>query len=237
MPLEPPVTMATRFVRGGVMGAGNSVEFRQLARRFRGKVGVVFSQLIRLDINHEQAFNHAHPALVFDSRHFGFGIGAVHLVRTLLWCLPEGYGNYRVRGHQDFAKNGLGQIEPASQMSRLFTDCRHYVVYEGRDAVSTWNTDAYFGGRYKLTMQVPVKIESSTQGRTIGEPRFFLVEVSSVAISPSGQVTASYSDSRQFGLAEWNRVFAAGGDFGQIGYQTNTGPPIKGFDAYSKSSR
>jgi hypothetical protein len=86
-------------------------------------------------------------------------------------------------------------------------------------------------------MQVPITIESSTSGKVIGEPQFYLNEVSSVSVSPSGQISASFSTNRDFGLAEWKLVYAAGGDFGKIGYKINTGPPIKDFDVYAKSSR
>ncbi len=121
-------------------------------------------------------------------------------------------------------------------MDQLFSDCRRYITYSGRDSVSTWNSVAYFGGRYELTMQVPVAIESSTKGRISGEPRFYLNEVSSVEISPSGQVGATFSRNFNFGLTEWETVYKADGDFGAVGFEVNS-LPVKGFDAYAKASR
>jgi hypothetical protein len=147
-----------------------------------------------------------------------------------------GYGNYEVLGHQEFAANGVAQIEPASQMNQLFGHCRNYITYAGGASTSEWNAVAFFGGRYQLTMQVPVDIESRTKGHATGEPRFYLNEVSAVDIS-SGRVMASFSRSITFGPAEWNRVLESGGDFSTIGFIVKTGPPAKHFAEFAKSSR
>src|SRR6185295_19618749 len=65
-----------------------------------------------------------------------------------------GYGNYKVRGHQEFAANGVSQIKPAREMDQLYADCRHFITY-GPNDVALFNSVAYFGDRYELTMQVP----------------------------------------------------------------------------------
>lgn len=137
--------------------------------------------------------------------------------------------------HQNFAANGVAQIEPAAQMEAMYGDCRHFVTY-GQNNASRWNSVAYFDGRYELTMQVPVRIWSSTSGEMTGQPRFFLNEVSDVAKLPSGQLSVSYSQSLEFGPAEWKKVVAAKGDFGAIHFKTKTGG-VKNFDAYANSSR
>lgn len=129
-----------------------------------------------------------------------------------------GYGSWNVRGHQEFAKNGIAQIQPAAEMDKLFEDCRHYIVYSGSESVSTWNATAYFGGRYELTMQVPVEIKSESHGSVIGEPKFYLNEVESVSVSPSGQIGATYSASIHFDYEQWQKVVSSGGDFSEIGF-------------------
>jgi hypothetical protein len=147
------------------------------------------------------------------------------------------YSGLMNRGHQEFAVNGLDQIEPAAQMDQTFDDCRHYIVYSGPDSVSTWNSSAYFGGRYALTMQVPVKIKSATSGKVIGEPRFYLNEVRSVAVHPNGVVSTSFARDLKFGPTRWKKVFEANGDFAVIGFQVKTGPPVKNFAAFARASR
>ena len=147
-----------------------------------------------------------------------------------------GYGNWKVKGHQEFATNGLAQIQPAAEMDRLFEDCRHYIVYSGRDSVSTWNSTAFFGNRYMLTMQVPVSISSSTSGNMIGDPTFVLNEVSDVSVSPSNGVGASFSRDLKFGPKEWNDLYASKGDFKVIGFTLNP-KPVPDFHLYTKASR
>ena len=133
-----------------------------------------------------------------------------------------GYGGYKVWGHQAFAANGVAQIIPAHEMEQLYADCRQYVTYQGDDPI--FNSVAYFGDRYVLTMQVPVAIQSSTSGRMVGPPRFFLHEIDTVSVSPSGRVSASYLRSLEFGMTEWSKVYGANGDFSTIGFNVNPSP-------------
>lgn len=147
-----------------------------------------------------------------------------------------GCGVYQTWGHEEFAKNGLAQIQPAEQMDRLYDNCRRYITYGG-PSTSIWNSVAYFGGRYELTMQVSVEIESATSGHMTGEPKFRLLEVTDVESSPSGQVGASFGRNFNFGLVEWQKVFAADGDYSVIGFEINRDPPVPDFEAFAKSSR
>jgi hypothetical protein len=128
------------------------------------------------------------------------------------------YGFWKHRGHQEFRESGISQVQPAMEMNQLFEDCRHYLISAVEPADAAWNSTAFFGGRYELTMQVPVKIESSGTGSVTGKPTFVLKEVESVSVSPSSQVGASYSDTLRFSAAGWQKVFRSGGDFETIGY-------------------
>jgi hypothetical protein len=70
----------------------------------------------------------------------------------------------------------------------------------------------------------------------IGAPQFYLSEVSTVSISPSGQVGVSFSRNLNFGLAEWQMVYDAHGDFGTIGFTVNS-VPVANFQKYADASR
>ena len=92
-------------------------------------------------------------------------VGAIPVLWAIFFFgIYIGYGNWKVRGHQEFARNGTSHIRPAAEMEELFDDCRHYIVYTGGGSASTWNATAFFGGRYELTMQVPVDIRSGNSG-------------------------------------------------------------------------
>jgi len=146
-----------------------------------------------------------------------------------------GYGNYKVLGHQAFAANGVLQIKPAREMDELFADCRHYVTY-GANGVALFNSVAYFGDRYELTMQVPVDIQSRSSGTMIGAPQFYLCEVRSVSVSPSGQVSAWFARNLSFGAAKWQEVYDSGGDFSAIGFNVDT-TPVANFKEYAAAGR
>ena len=120
-------------------------------------------------------------------------------------------------------------------MGDLYNDCRHYITY-GRNNVPLFNSVAYFGDRYQLTMQVPVEIESGSSGSTIGTPSFYLNETSAISVSPTGQIGASFSRNLDFGSAEWAQVYNSNGDFGKIGFVVNL-TPVPNFKKYTDASR
>ena len=146
-----------------------------------------------------------------------------------------GYGNYKVRGHQEFAANGVSQIKPAMEIDQLFDDCRHFITY-GPNDVPLFNSVAYFGDRYTLTMQVPVNITSESSGTMTGKPQFYLNEVSAVSVSPTGQIGASFSRGLNFGQTKWQTVYDAEGDFSTIGFIVKK-TPVPSFDKYAAASR
>lgn len=146
-----------------------------------------------------------------------------------------GYGNYKVRGHQEFAANGVSQIQPASEMNQLYTDCRHFITY-GPNETPLFNSVAYFDNRYVLTMQVAVRIRSASCGAMVDIPHFYLDEVASVTVFPSGQVGANVSRNLDFSSAEWEQVYGSGGNFGTIGFNVNT-TPVPNFRQYADADR
>lgn len=166
---------------------------------------------------------------------FAFRLLIPFLCAILFTGIFVGCENSKVQGHQEFAANGVSQIEPAAQMNHLFKDCRHFIVYDANDQ-PFFNTDAYFGGRYALTMQVPVEIVSSTSGRMIGDPTFHLNEVGRIEVSPSGQVGAYFSRNLEFGMAQWKKVYKADGDWSVIGFDVNP-TAVKNFEKYAAACR
>ncbi len=159
----------------------------------------------------------------------------IPLAWMLLYFAGLLHGNVKNWGHQEFAGKSVALIAPAAEMESHFADCRHFITY-GPGGVPVFNSVAYFGGRYELTMQVQVAIDSPTAGRIAGTPRFYLNEVSEVTVSPTGQVGAGYSENHKFGMAEWSQVFNANGDFSVIGITIDP-TPVKGFANYAGASR
>lgn len=158
---------------------------------------------------------------------------AVPFTWAVFYCGLIAYEIHKHAGHQAFAKHGIARITPAMEMKELFADCRHFVTYGASD-VPLFNSVAYFGDRYELTMQVPVEIRSRSSGKMTGEPQFLLQEVHSV--SPSGRVITSFSRSVTFGTAEWRKVCESGGDFNAIGFKVDP-TAVPNFKRYAAAGR
>ena len=159
---------------------------------------------------------------------------AVVLLIALYWVAMLATALARF-DHDDFALHGAGQILPAAQMEEMYEHCGHYITY-GPKSVPVFNSVAFFGDRYQLTMQVPVKIDSKTSGTVVGEPVFYLNEVRRVNISGSGQVATSFSAGHEFGAAEWNRVVEANGDYQVLGISINP-TAVPDFQKFIDASR
>ena len=159
---------------------------------------------------------------------------SILLLFVLFWIffLSTAFQHYE---YSKFAAQGFRQIQPAKQMNNLYADCRHYTTF-GPNDTPLFNSVAYFGGRYELTMQVPYEIFSDGRGAMTGPPTFYLSEVGKVSISPSGQTSADFSDSLIFDIDKWKQVYKSDGDFSKIGFKINpTGVP--NFKKYADASR
>lgn len=170
------------------------------------------------------------------------------LTIVLVWCLASTgiflvyYGVQLLQGgtklmlgHRQFAANSTSHIQPSREMDLLFPDCRHYITY-GPNDVPLLNSEAYFGDRYVLSMQVAVAIQSPNSGQMIADPEFLLLEVSSVSVSPTGQVGASFSRNLKFTASEWRQVYSSSGDFGLLAFPLNP-TPVPSFPLYAASCR
>jgi len=136
-------------------------------------------------------------------------------------------------------KSGFKKIPEAMQIERLFGEADHFISYSGPEVSQDWNTVAFFGGRYILTMQVEIETNASFSEVTnvLGEPKFYLWEIGQVIVSPRGGVEGKFAGSWTFGLKEWKKVVEAGGDFSAVGIIIKKDQPVKSFDAYVKGQR
>lgn len=133
-------------------------------------------------------------------------------------------------------------IETAVQMEQLFRTADHFITEYGfKSGPRIWNTEVYFGGRYRLTMQVEIEIDYNRDRiiRTLTEPQFHLTEVGKIEVLADGRV---YSENvkkpgqETFGLPEWRRVFAAGGDWSVIGFTIDKSS-VQHFDEFVEAWR
>lgn len=119
--------------------------------------------------------------------------------------------------------NGIAKVPWAVKMEQRYPEIDHFITHFGMDAKlpNVWNSEAYFGGRYVITLQVPVAIDYEDETlRVTGEPSFFLTEISTVAVDGSG----TYGDSLDFGKAEFDKLIESGWDYAAIKFVINPTP-------------
>ncbi len=150
-----------------------------------------------------------------------------------LIVLVYGQGAFHNRHHQAFAVHGVKCVPLAGQFEKSFPDCWHSISY-GPDQTPLLVSEAYFGDRYQLRMEIPVRIDSATEGAPVGPARLLLLEFKDVTVLADGRVSASFSGQTEFDQLAWEKVLDAGGDFTSIGYPVNP-LPVANFAAYVRA--
>jgi hypothetical protein len=111
----------------------------------------------------------------------------------------------------------------AVEIEKLFGSADHFITHYGfGDVTNIWNSEVHFGGRYRLTMQVEVKIDYRSNTITaVDEPRFFLVEYIEVVPLRDGRHEGRLGDTVRFSSREWEELYRSNGDFSVIGVELN----------------
>lgn len=109
--------------------------------------------------------------------------------------------------YRSAVRSGRPLIAQAIEMEKQFPKTEHMLIMYGGtgSAQHEWQTVAFFGGRYELTMTVNVILSSNGKRilRVVGEPMFYLSVCQKIHDDSGG---ASYIGSRyqEFGLQRWN---------------------------------
>ena len=113
---------------------------------------------------------------------------------------------------------------------KLYPGSEHFIsYYTGENSTPRWNSRALIHGRYILTMQFDVSLDSlGTSATATTTPQFYLVEVANVTTAPSGQTSITYNgeSQRQFGPKEWKALEASGGDLSTLGLNVIRDQPV-----------
>jgi hypothetical protein len=121
-----------------------------------------------------------------------------------------------MKDYKATVKSGGAAIPAAAQMEELFPEVDHFITHYGFDnKPKLWNSEAFFGGRYILTMQVMVDVDyTNRKVKQVGEPRFYLQEIQRI----EGIYHSYAGDGAEFGLEKWKQLFEAGGELSAIGF-------------------
>jgi hypothetical protein len=153
----------------------------------------------------------------------------------LMICGCDSPEDYR-RAAIETASSGATSVPYAVEMERQFDRTDHFIgsFKAGTSGDFDWQSISYFGGRYELVMEAPVKIDGTRrQVLSCGIPKFWLHEVSS--IDPSNHA-AWFSKQWEFGPEEWEKLLDSGMDWKSIGIELRD-DEVAGFEGYVNAWR
>jgi hypothetical protein len=140
-------------------------------------------------------------------------------------------------------RDGIKTVPHVQEIKQLFPDAPtdHFITHYGfeKDKPKTWNTEAFFGGRYEFTYQVDVMVDYQNNriGRIRGAPHFFLAEITNVSSNSPDTASGVYGADYKFTEKDWQKVVAAKGDFTVIGIGLNTNSPVPLFEHHVRVVR
>jgi hypothetical protein len=146
-----------------------------------------------------------------------------------------GAGDGWERQYVEIHQSARLAIPAAVEMESLYGAADHFITYYGMktSGTNTWNTDVFFGGRYRMQMQVPVRVNYSKQTLIVdGEPTFYLFEYTEVDLEGAASVGKNF----RFSQDEWEKVCKAKGDLTVIGIVLNPNPVVN-FDKLVEAYR
>ena len=113
---------------------------------------------------------------------------------------------------------------------KLFPGSEHFIsYYTGQAGTPRWNSKTLIHGRYILSMQFDITVDTAgTKVTAAAAPQFQLREVISAVPSPSGQTSITYNPAshRDFGPEEWKALETSGGDLSTLGIEVIRDQPV-----------
>ena len=106
-------------------------------------------------------------------------------------------------------------------MNAQYEEVDNFIVNFGfGEQPQQWQTVAFIGGRFELTLVVPVTVDYSKRTLTqAGAPKFHLCAAQSIRMLDGDQPETTYDAKlgREFGIEEWNKFVHSGFDLTSFG--------------------
>ena len=127
---------------------------------------------------------------------------------------------------------GLKNIEIVKEFHEIYPTTFDYISYfSGTNAPQVWNSEVGLYQHYILMLQLNVKIDRSTLTiETLGQPVFFLDEITNVTENSGGSYKIQNGQSHSFSQAEWSKIYRVHGNLSVIGINLETNRPVTDFD-------
>jgi hypothetical protein len=173
-------------------------------------------------------------------------VGSAVLILASAGLLASCKGRGVQNGMQDYIathQNGIRAIPWAQQMDNHFgrENVDHFITHYGfGEQPLDWNSEVHFGGRFVLTLQVPVNVDYSTNSVSIaGKPSFFLRAASKIEQLPDGRLPMHYETrlQREFQEETWKKLVASDFDLATLDVLPADERAIEGFDGHTLQVR
>jgi hypothetical protein len=148
-------------------------------------------------------------------------------------------GGDQMKNYIKTVKSGIDRLPWPKEMEALFGEGDHFITHFGFDpGPKDWQTEVYFGGRYRLTLQVEIDIDYKTclVKTNVSAPKFYLLEVESI-VRKNGGIEANLSGQWILDKVKWKRLVDSNGDWLAVGLPIRTNSPVPGFEDYVKGWR
>jgi hypothetical protein len=139
--------------------------------------------------------------------------------------------------HDIVVRHGVETLILPSEVESLFgaTNVDHFISgFGSKTHPAVWNSIAYFAGRYRLALQVPISIDyerCSLVGAT-NSAMIQINEVTKIEFSKSGIAEATMKGQWRLNENEWKWLVKNSGDWSVVKVPIVTNAPVKGFDEY-----
>lgn len=144
--------------------------------------------------------------------------------------------------HDSVVRQGLEIMNIPKEVELLFgkTNVDHFISgFGSKKYFPEWNSVAYFGGRYLVSIKVPIEIDYGKCKLTgvSNSVSIQINEVTKVAISKSGIAGASLEGQWRLNEKDWKRLLRGNGDWSLVNIPILTNSPVEKFDEYMRQSR
>ncbi len=139
-------------------------------------------------------------------------------------------------------RQGVATLIFPRDVESLFgaTNVDHFISkFGGKTQTPVWHSVTYFGGRYRLILQVPIVIdyEKCQLRGAMNSSDLLIDEITKVDLSKPGVTGATTKGQWQLGENEWKWLLKNKGDWSVVKVPIRTDAPVKGFEDYVRRER
>lgn len=138
-------------------------------------------------------------------------------------------------------KDGLQRLEISRHLNAQYEEVDNFIVHFGsKKQPLEWQTVAFIGGRFELTLVLPVTVDYAK--RTLmqaGKPTIHLWAAKEIRVLPDGRMETTLDPKleRTFGEEDWGRLVQSGFDLTTLGIPKEEIHSVPHWEEHVRGSR